>query len=90
MSPSEFSGDVSLAIFADNRLLEDCTGPSLIQTINSSLRWLADIVRERGDRLQPGQIVLTGSIPSLIPVINDCRIKVEAPPFGTVEATFVS
>lgn len=89
-SPSNFSGDASLAIFANDRLLENCTGPSLIQTINSSLRWLAEIVRERGDRLQPGQIVLTGSIPSLIPVTDNCRIRVEAPPFGFVEATFVS
>ncbi len=89
-SPHGFAGDASLAIFANDRLLEDCTGPSLIQTINSSLRWLAEIVRERGDRLQPGQIVLTGSIPSLIPVTDDCRIRVEASPFGVVEATFVS
>lgn len=89
-SPSNSSGDTSLAIFANDRLLEDCTGPSLIQTIRSSLRWLAEIVRERGDRLQPGQIVLTGSIPSLIPVTDDCRIRVEAPPFGFVKATFVS
>lgn len=89
-APHEFSGDASLAMFANDRLLEDCTGPSLVKTINSSLKWLAEIVRERGDCLQPGQIVLTGSIPSLIPVTDDCRIRVEAPPFGVVEATFVS
>jgi 2-keto-4-pentenoate hydratase len=89
-SPIETSGDASLAIFADDRLLDDCTGPSLIRTITSSLRWLAEIVRERGDRLQSGQIVLTGSIPGLIPVPRDCHIRVDAPPFGFVEVTFDS
>jgi len=90
VSPRGFSGDASLAIFAGDRLVENCTGPSLIQTIRSSLKWLAEIVRERGDNLQPGQIVLTGSIPSLIPVTDNCRFRVEAPPFGFVEATFVA
>ena len=83
-------GDPSLAIFADGRLLEECEGPALIRTIASSLEWLTEIVRERGERLRAGQIVLTGSIPSLIPIANDCRIQVDAPPFGGVEAMIVA
>ncbi len=84
------SGKPSLAIFADDRLLEQCEGPSLIQTIRSSLKWLMEMVRARGDRLGAGQIVLTGSIPSLISVGEDCRIKVDATPFGCVEVEFVA
>jgi len=90
ISANEFSGDSSLAIFADDQLLEECEGPALVQTIHSSLKWLTGIVQERGDRLGAGQIVLTGSIPSLIPVSSECRVRVEAPPFGSVEATFIS
>lgn len=80
----------SLAIYSDDRLLEECAGPELIQTVSSSVEWLTEIVRERGDRLSAGQIILTGSIPSLIPVEEDCRLRVEAPPFGDVEATIVA
>jgi len=80
----------ALAIFANDRLLDECIGPVLIHTIRSSLKWLTDIVRDRGDRLSAGQTVLTGSIPSLIPIGEDCRIRVEAPPFGSVEAELVS
>ena len=80
----------SLAIFADDRLVEDCAGLPLIRTIASSLQWLREIVRERGDRLSAGQIVLTGSIPRLIPIQADCRLRVEAPPFGSVEAKIVT
>lgn len=90
ISANEFSGDASLAIFADDQLLERCEGPMLVRTIHSSLRWLAGIVQERDDRLCAGQTILTGSIPSLIPVAENCRVRVEAPPFGSVEATFIS
>jgi hypothetical protein len=80
----------SLAIYSDDQLLEGCAGPSLIQTINSSVKWLTEIVRERGDRLSAGQIILTGSIPSLIPIEADCHLRIEAPPFGDAEATIVN
>lgn len=85
-----FAESPALSIFADDQLLERCEGPVLLQTIHSSLKWLAGIVQERGHRLDAGQIILTGSIPSLIPVSDICRIRVEAPPFGNVEATFTA
>lgn len=90
VSPKDACSDPSLAIFADDRLLDACEGPGLIQTIRSSLRWLMEIVRDRGERLSAGQIILTGSIPSLIPINENCRIRVDAPPFGSVEAEFIS
>jgi len=86
----ELLSSVALAIFADDRLLEECEGPALIQTISSSLKWLMEIVRGRGDRLSAGQIILTGSIPSLIPIGEGCRIRVDAPPFGSVEVNFTT
>jgi 2-keto-4-pentenoate hydratase len=90
VTPKEASSEPSLAIFADDQMLEECAGAALIQTVRSSLTWLMEIVRERGDRLSAGQIVLTGSIPSLIPIGADCCIVVDAPPFGRVEVTFVT
>jgi 2-keto-4-pentenoate hydratase len=84
------SGEPSLAIFVNDRLLDECAGPVLIQTIHSSLKWLMEIVHDRGERLSAGQIVLTGSIPSLIPIGEDCRISVDAGPLGRVEVTFVT
>lgn len=87
---TECSVDRSLTVFTDEQLLERCEGAALVQTIHSSLKWLTSIVQQRGDRLEAGQIILTGSIPSLIPVSKNCRIRVEAPPFGNVEATFIS
>ncbi len=90
ISRKEAYGDPSLSIFADDRLLDECKGPALIQTISSSLRWLMEVVRDRGDRLGANQIILTGSIPSLIPIDENCRIKVDAPPFGSVDVKFIT
>jgi len=87
--PEQAIGDPSLAIYVDDRLIETCTGTVLIKTIRSSLQWLIECLRGRGERLSAGQIILTGSIPSLIPIDQDCRILVKAPPFGTVAARFV-
>ena len=77
----------SLSIYLNDRLVESCAGQSLITTISSSVKWLSKMLRERGERLNAGQIVLTGSIPSLIPIESDCRVRIEAPPFGGVDAT---
>jgi 2-keto-4-pentenoate hydratase len=80
----------TLAIFADDVLLDQCRGEALVHTIHSSLNWLRGMLRQRGDRLTAGQIVLTGSIPSLIPIQQDCSIRVETSPFGRAEARFVT
>lgn len=88
--PADITGEPSLesstlSIFADNQLLDECSGPSLVQTIRSSLNWLTKITHQRGARLRAGQIILTGSIAKLIPIAHDCVIRVEAPPFGNVD-----
>lgn len=100
INSSALSGEQSfdtaeLSIFADGRLLDQCLGPALVQTINSSLKWLTTVVRETGivrgtaERLRAGQIILTGSIPALIPIAENCCLRVDAKPFGTVEAKLV-
>ncbi len=80
----------ALSIFANDRLLDECSGSALIETVISSLKWLAEVVRGRCDRLSAGQIILTGSIPSLIAITEDCGIRVDAPPFGSVEVSFIA
>ena len=89
--PSTFSaGSAGLSIHVDDVEIERCQGPQLIATIQTSLEWLQQVLRDRGEQLCPGQRVLTGSIPSLIPIKSDCRVRVEAPPFGIVEGVFRS
>ena len=79
-----------LSIFMNDRRLDGCPGDSLLRTLRSSLAWLNHFVRQRGEHLEEGTVILTGSVPSLIPIKEDCLIRVDAFPFGQVEATFTS
>ncbi|MCP4788351.1 MAG: hypothetical protein GY903_01650 [Fuerstiella sp.] len=90
ISPQAADGEPSLAILMNDQLLEECAGFPLIQTIHSSLKWLMETVRDRDDQLAAGQIVLTGSLPSLIPIYKDGHISVDAPPFGKVEVNLTT
>lgn len=80
---------LSLKIFADDALIAECEGIQLVQTISSSLQWLLANTHQSGEQLKAGQIVLTGSIPKLIPIRENCRIKVVTQPFGSVDANFI-
>ena len=79
-----------LSILVDGHPLESCQGNQLIQTIQSSLQWLQESLRETGTQLRRGQIILTGSIPPLIPVKKECEVTIEVPTVGNSKATFVS
>ena len=78
--------EARLVVFRDNQLLDQCEGRLLLETIRSSLKWLWEELFQRGDRLYAGQIVLTGSVPNLFPVVDECSIRVESLPFGDVAA----
>ncbi len=78
-----------LTILIDGNVVETCEGLQLVETIQSSLQWLQATLEETGEDLQEGQIILTGSIPSLIPINQQCTVKIHAPPFGDTTATFV-
>ncbi len=78
-----------LQIFADDELIAACKGIQLIRTIRSSLRWLLTHTNQIGEQLQAGQIVLTGSIPQLVPVRENCQIKVVTHPFDSVDVEFI-
>jgi len=79
---------LTLKIFIDNEPVEACSGAPLITTIGDSLHWLAKQLKNRGEQLRAGQFVLTGSLPPLIPIDGNCRVRVDAGPFGVVEAGF--
>lgn len=78
----------TLAIDIDDQQVETCSGPQLIRTINDSLQWLSRQLRDHGEQLRPGQIVLTGSLPPLIPIAGNCVVRVDAGRFGFVAAGF--
>ena len=78
-----------LSILIDGNCVATCQGSELIETIQSSLQWLQESLKKSGKQLQEGQIILTGSIPSLIPINRECTVEIDAPPFGKTMASFI-
>ena len=64
-----------MKIYFDDQLIEDHGGTTFISMISTSLKWLIDVLVKRAEKLETGQIILTGTIPRLIPVENPCHIK---------------
>lgn len=83
------NGNPELTILIDDNVLESCEGQQLVDTIQSSLQWLQATLEETDEHLKEGQIILTGSIPSLISINQRCTVKIKAPPFGETTATFL-
>lgn len=83
-----FHGACSLTI-RSGRILDSYAGPGLMEHSIHGLRWLAATLGQHGEQLKAGQIVLTGSLTGLIRIHAPCRISVEVPRLGQVEAEFV-
>ena len=84
-SETMFNG-ARLELFLNNQLLGRCEWQLLLETVCSSLKWLWHELLQSGEQLHAGQIVLTGSVPNLFPVVDECSIRVESLPFGEVTA----
>ena len=86
---TDYIENPKLQILIDGNVVANCEGSQLIETIQSSLQWLQATLEATDEKLQEGQIILTGSIPSLIPIDQRCSVKIKAPPLGETNATFL-
>lgn len=82
--------DAGLSIQLNGGVIDEYSGPQLVHTINSSLKWLHEMMRDRGERLEAGQVILTGSVPALHTIEENCEIRVDSRPLGSVHMTFTS
>ena len=81
-------GDASLAIEIDGSEVAAVSGPELTGTVASSLAWLARELPARGERLQPGQTVLCGTVAPLLPAPDAREVTVTTDRFGSVRCSF--
>ena len=81
--------DARLAISVDNELAAECVGPELTIGVSTSVRWLSRQLARIGGRLRAGDIVLTGSLPRLIPISEQAVVRVATSHFGEVSARFI-
>jgi 2-keto-4-pentenoate hydratase len=50
----------------------------------SPLVWLANLLRERGEGLERGQVVITGSYAGVLEVPSDARLRIEFGELGSI------
>ena len=50
----------------------------------SPLVWLANLLRERGEGLVRGQVVITGSYAGVLEVPSDARLRIEFGELGSI------
>ena len=81
-------GAARLSIEIDGSEAAAVAGQELTRTVASSLAWLARELPPRGERLQPGQIVLCGTVAPLLPAPDAREVTVTTDRFGSVRCTF--
>ena len=73
----------ALRVEVDDVEVAAVAGETLIDTVATSLRWLAKELRRHRLRLHAGQTVLCGSVVPLIPVSTPSRVSVVTDRFGS-------
>jgi 2-keto-4-pentenoate hydratase len=75
-----------LEVLIDGRLAGTTTEPWTMGGPAATLRWLTGQLAEWGEKLEAGQVILTGSALPLFPVGPGSRVEVEARPLGRAYA----
>jgi 2-keto-4-pentenoate hydratase len=88
-------GDLDLGmqgveLFVNGKLQASGIGYEVMDGPLRSLRWLVERLRDRGEALQPGQLVIPGSPVPLVYVPPNACVRASITSFGSVSAHFVA
>ncbi|WP_433684807.1 2-keto-4-pentenoate hydratase [Nocardia sp. CA-119907] len=86
---SEFQPvDVTMSMRINGREVSTGTGSACLGDPLEALRWLAETAREFGDPLRAGQIILSGALGPMAPVVAGDHVIAEISGLGMVQARF--
>jgi len=80
--------EVTMRLDADGRLASEGTGAACLGDPLNALLWLAETARDFGDPLRAGQVVLSGALGPMVPVLPNMVVRAELSALGSVHATF--
>ena len=78
-----------LALIFDGEVVDSWTGLQWPGDMLSAIKWLAEQRAEVGQRLEKGDLILTGAFGPPLPLGDRTRVDVTSSAFGNVSATFV-
>lgn len=77
-----------LALVFDGEIVDSWASLRWPDDILGSIAWLSQQRAQSGDRLQSGDVILTGAFGPPIPIESNVRVDVRSSAFGDVQATF--
>ncbi|MFX0577754.1 2-keto-4-pentenoate hydratase [Nocardia nepalensis] len=80
--------DVTMSMRINGREVSTGTGSACLGDPLEALRWLARTAREFGDPLRAGQIILSGALGPMAPVVAGDHVTAEIGGLGLVQARF--
>lgn len=81
---------VSMVLERDGETVSSGSGADCMGSPVKAVAWLAREVARRGQPLQQGEIVLSGSLGPVIPVEGPCTFRARLDGIGSVDAVFVT
>ncbi|MCW2779057.1 MAG: 2-keto-4-pentenoate hydratase [Frankiales bacterium] len=82
--------DVVMTLHVDGEQVSSGTGAACLGDPLHALRWLAQTARDLGQPLRAGQVVLSGALGPMVPVVPGTTVTAELSVLGTVTARFSS
>ncbi|WP_067476239.1 2-keto-4-pentenoate hydratase [Nocardia amamiensis] len=80
--------DVTMSMRIDGREVSTGTGSACLGDPLEALRWLAVTARDLGDPLRAGQVILSGALGPMAPVVAGNHVTAEIAGLGVVQARF--
>ena len=80
--------DVQMSMTIDGEVVSKGTGAACLGDPLAALSWLARTAREFGEPLRAGQVVLSGALGPMVPVVGGNHVQAEITSLGTVSVTF--
>jgi 2-keto-4-pentenoate hydratase len=80
--------DVRMELSVDGSIVAKGSGAACLGDPLAALAWLAGAARDQGDPLRAGQVVLSGALGAMVPVIPGIAVSATLSGLGTVSTRF--
>lgn len=80
--------DVAMQMYVEDELVSEGNGAACLGDPLNALLWLARTAQQVGDPLRAGQVVLSGALGPMRPVVSGSTVRAEISSLGTVSVTF--
>lgn len=82
--------EVEMSMTIDGEVVSTGTGAACLGDPLEALLWLARLAQEQGDHLRAGEVILSGALGPMAPIIGGSSVRADISTLGSVSVTFVN